>query len=241
MNSSGRSVGVLVFGVLALIAVRVVVMVAKYTPPTERPTTVGMPADPQKTQTLVDMMKASIDEMKAGEHLRLVIELPEVEGWTHGEVEPFETPEDGFSIPFEHESGLGCNLYQFTRGHEEIPANLKTDFIAAEFERTKAEIDQVVKMGVGWESAKLVKSEIVKLGDAEQEAYWAQYELGHEGKTLISDIYLWTRQDRFLKVRCTSRESGKSNDEVLKPLLTALGKAEKAPPPVLRLKGTVGK
>jgi hypothetical protein len=90
-------------------------------------------------------------------------------------------------------------------------------------DRARNGIQEAVELGV-WLGARELQNRTIMLGDSRQQALWSQYELTVDEGTAMSDIYVWTRGNAFLKLRCTSRSSDvDSNQAVLHPLLTAFG------------------
>jgi hypothetical protein len=151
------------------------------------------------------------------------INLPTLPGWSKTETRPLTTDDHGFSVGYEHESGLTVTLYQFTRGHSDIPNDLNSALVQQEMQSAKDGIEQAVQLGI-WQGAKEMQSKTVQLGDSKQQALWSQYSLTVDGKDVASFIYVWTNENTFFKLRCTCRsEAVRLNQELLKPLLTALG------------------
>lgn len=154
------------------------------------------------------------------------IRLAVPEGWRRSETRSLPPEEHGFTVKYEHESGLAVTLYQYTRGLESIPNDVYSDFVNAEMQGAKSGIQLAVEYGL-WQSAEEVKTEVVPLGDSSLQAMWSQYLLGRNGVIVVSDIYIWTHQNTIFKIRSTSRsEDVDSNQDVLKPLLTAFGDYE---------------
>ena len=144
-------------------------------------------------------------------------------GWTKSEPLPLAPEDHGFTIAYDHESGLAVTLYQFTRGHQSIPNDLDSPIVKDELEKAKRGIEQARDLGY-YQAAKEVDSKTVKLGDSEQKALWSLFQLTVDGKTIGSDIYVWSKNNTLFKLRCTSRgDESESNQEILKPLLTVLG------------------
>ncbi|MFO0976615.1 MAG: hypothetical protein U0996_09475 [Planctomycetaceae bacterium] len=151
------------------------------------------------------------------------ITLATPDGWTRTEPRPLPPSDNGFTVGYEHESGLTVTPYQFTRGLNVVPNELDSAAVQEEMQRAKSGIEQAVQLGY-WHEAREVNSGTVGLGDSSQKALWSQYNLTVDGATLASDIYVWSHADTFFKLRCTCRtEDVGSNQTVLQPLLTAFG------------------
>ena len=157
-----------------------------------------------------------------------VIELATPTGWTKSDPQPLPAADCGFTVAYEHESGLSVTFYQYTLGRPSIPNDVNSPAIKEELRGAKRAIDQAVEFGI-WQSAKEKTTEIITLGDTQQKVLWSQYDLTRtDGKMVISDMYVWARANTFFKLRCTSEsDEVAGNRAVLKPLLTALGSASK--------------
>ncbi len=154
-----------------------------------------------------------------------VIELTTPTGWSKSKLRPLPAEDHGFSVAYEHESGLAVTLYQFTRGRASISDDLNSAPVQEEFRNAKNGIEQAVQLGY-WQAAKEKATDTVVLGDSQQQALWSQHELTVDGATAVSDTYVWARNNAFFKLRCTNRSDDlASNQATLRPLLTALGSA----------------
>jgi hypothetical protein len=151
------------------------------------------------------------------------IELATPDGWARTEPRPLPPSDNGFTVGYEHESGLAVTLYQFTRGLAVIPVELDSTAVQEEMQHAKSGIEQAVQLGY-WQAAKEVESGVVPLGDSPQKALWSRYHLTENGVTRVSDIYVWSHANTFFKLRCTCRtEDVAPTQAVLHPLLTAFG------------------
>ena len=151
------------------------------------------------------------------------ITLATPKGWTRSEPRSLPPSDNGFTVGYEHDSGLAVTLYQFTRGLTVVPGELDSAAVQEEMQRAKRGIEQAVQLGY-WQTAKEADSGTVPLGDSHLKALWSQYHLTVDGMTLASDIYVWSHANTFFKLRCTCRtEEVSSNQTVLHPLLTAFG------------------
>lgn len=144
-------------------------------------------------------------------------------GWTRTETRALPTDDHGFTVAYEHESGLAVTLYQFTRGLTSIPNDVNASPVKEAMKQAKRGIEQASQLGY-WQAAKETESKTVLLGDSQQQALWSQYHLTVDEMVLASDIYVWARSNTLFKIRCTARsEDVASNQAVLGPLLTAFG------------------
>ena len=147
-------------------------------------------------------------------------------GWTRSETRSLPPEDHGFTVAYEHDSGLAVTLYQFTRGLTSIPDDVNSTPVKDEMARAKNGIDVAVQLGY-WQAATEVEAKTVQLGDSRQQALWSQYHLKVDGMVVASDIYVWARGNTLFKLRCTCRsEDVASNQAVLAPLLTAFGSSD---------------
>lgn len=190
--------------------------------PPDSPDTSVTISSSEKQRLLDDVARAE-REAQYAEAPNPTIVLSTPPGWTKGEPQPLPPIDHGFTVAYEHESGLAVTLYQFTRGHSSIPNDVNSPLVKEEMVNAKNGIEQAVQVGL-WQSAKESTSQTVYLGYSQQQALWSQYYITADGMTLASDIYVWSQANTLFKLRCTSRkESVTSNKAVLDPLLTALG------------------
>lgn len=191
--------------------------------PSDVTTNPDTPWAPTDRRRVIEDIAAAERESHERETPRPVIQLTTPPGWSKSEPRPLPTEENGFTVAFDHESGLAVTLYQFTRGERSIPQDVSAPVVQREMDLARNGIREAVDLGV-WQGARELKSETVMLGDSRQPALWSQYELSVNEITVLSDIYVWTHGNAFLKLRCTSHSSDfDSNQAVLRPLLTAFG------------------
>lgn len=174
-------------------------------------------------QQLLDAVAEAEREAQSTKAPEPIITLATPPGWSRTDTRPLPPADHGFTVGYEHESGLAVTLYQFTRGLTSIPNDVNASPVKEEMRHAKTGIEQAVQLGY-WQAAKETESKTVQLGESGQQALWSQYHLTVDDMVLASDIYVWARANTFFKLRCTSRsEDVVSNQEVLGPLLTALG------------------
>ncbi len=83
------------------------------------------------------------------------ISLATPPGWTREEPQALPPEDDGFTVAYEHESGLSVTLYQFTRGLNSIPSDVNSEIVQEEMRKAQSGIEQAVEFGY-WEAAKQV-------------------------------------------------------------------------------------
>lgn len=161
----------------------------------------------------------------ANESPNPAIPLPELAGWVRSEPRPLPREDHGFSVAYDHRTGVSVTLYQFTRGLQVIPEDLSGGPIQDEMKWAKSGIEQAVKFGY-WEAATEQKSGVVPLGNSAKLALWSRYVLVDNGVAVPSDTYVWAYENTLFKVRCTGgSENSEEETKVLSELLTALGVA----------------
>lgn len=181
----------------------------------------------ERQQRLDDLAQAERDaeNTKAPEPKLALVTPP---GWTRTETRPLPPEDHGFTVAYNHESGLAVTLYQFTRGLTSIPNDVTSLPVKEEMTRARIGIEDAVQLGY-WKAAKEIESKTVFLGDSQQQALWSQYHLTVDGMVVASDIYVWARSNTLFKVRCTSRTQDLAASQVvLGPLLTAFGSSDVA-------------
>ena len=151
------------------------------------------------------------------------IKLPDLDGWIRSDPRSLPPESHGFTVAYDHRTGVTVTLYQFTRGLREIPNDLSGGPTQDEMRRAKLGIEQAVRLGL-WQAAEETDRGTVTLGKSAKQALWSRYSLTTDGNTATSDTYVWSHANTLFKLRCTSR-SQNSENQVLAELLTALGQA----------------
>ena len=186
------------------------------------PTETHRAVDRAEFLELVEKLKRDAENARPP---KSILEFAIPADWTKSEPRALPTDDHGFTISIHHKSGLWVTLYQYTKGLASIPDDVNAPPVQQEMENAKSGIDMAVQLG-NWQAAKEKFTDTVMLGDSQQETLWSQFDLTKDGKTLASDIYVWTHANAFFKLRCTSEsEDVGSHQTILRPLLTALGNA----------------
>ena len=154
------------------------------------------------------------------------ISLPTPAGWVKTDRRPLPPQDNGFTVGYDHESGLAVTLYQFTRGRSSISDDLNAPEVQGEMEQAKNGIKQAVQLGY-WQAADETDSGIVQLGDSEKRALWSKFDLTVEGTKQASEVYVWSHANTYFKIRCTSHlDDYDGMKTAMKPLMTAFGKSQ---------------
>jgi hypothetical protein len=153
------------------------------------------------------------------------IALPELDEWVRSEPRSLPPEEQGFSVAYDHPSGVSVTFYQLTRGISVIPDDLGSGPTQDEMARAKSGIEQAVQFGI-WQAAKETDNGIVPLGDSTKQALWSCYEITVEGNAVKSETYVWSHNNSLFKVRATGRSHNPEMEKkALSELLTAMGDA----------------
>ncbi|NQU20860.1 MAG: hypothetical protein HQ567_06220 [Candidatus Nealsonbacteria bacterium] len=157
-----------------------------------------------------------------------VIKLPSLENWIRSERRPLPPDDHGFTVAYDHPTGVSVTLYQFTRGLTEIPDDLTADEAQTEMRLAKFGIEQAVQLG-HWQTAEETDNRIATLGDSSRRALWSRHKLTVGGNAMTSDTHVWVHANTFFKLRCTGQSvSSETETSILSPLLTALGNASQS-------------
>ena len=150
-----------------------------------------------------------------------VIDLPIVNGWTKPDSR--RLPQDGMSVAYNHAKRLTVTLYQYSRGLASVPTDIDAEVIKQEYANSRDGLEQIVEMGL-YDSLELQGEGVVALGDSKTKAHWASY-LGKIGEEeSLSEVYIWSCNIRFFKIRITtSTHRSRAMEEALTELLTAIG------------------
>ncbi len=182
----------------------------------------------ESKQSTENLRREVLDAIRESEKLPSpdpTIALPDVSGWSRSKRRTLPKGDDGFSLAYEHRSGITVTLYQYSRGLPIIPDDLEASVVKQEMARVKSGIKDAIKLGY-YESAREIDSGITNLGDSTQKALWSQHELTVRGKKVKSDSYVWVHANNFFKVRCSGLAlDSKDGTTKLREFLTALGKA----------------
>lgn len=168
-------------------------------------------ARPKKTDdsTTVKIPPAVImPEEKQSRSKNEGIEFPEIEDWDKGSITTFPDAALGYSIGYQSEEGGRVTIYVYNGGLKSIPSDINSEVIKEEIERAKSEIFQIGKMGL-YQGVKEVKFETVTLGGAKGKVKSLRSLLYFKikGEEMDSEIYLFTYNNNFIKIRATRPKS----------------------------------
>ena len=143
-------------------------------------------------------------------------------GWIQSAPRPLPDEDQGYSVGYNHETGVAVTFYQYSRGLVSISDDLNAPDVANELLLAKAGIDHLVKSG-SWQAAEEIATGTTSLGDSQIRARWSRYRLTVDDGKVLSDIYIWVSNNRFVKIRCTSNsDDAIAFESTLDPLLTFL-------------------
>lgn len=149
--------------------------------------------------------------------------LPKPQGWNVSKRRELPPADEGFSVAYDHESGMAVTLYQFTRGRRNISNDLESGPILEEMINAQKAIQTAVELGY-WDDADKIEQKIVSLGKSPQKARWCRFRLKSGGRELDSDLYVWAFDDAIFKIRCTGTDlDTPAAKEILNGLFTEIG------------------
>lgn len=135
----------------------------------------------------------------------LEIQFPVVEGWEKGDTTVFPSPELGYSIGYKSEEGNIVTIYVYNGGLKKISDDINDKVVKSQMEKAKNEIKQAGKLGY-YDKVKEVTSDTVMLGGSsgKLKTLHSQFTFTVREVDVISEIYLFTHQNHFIKIRVTS-------------------------------------
>lgn len=146
--------------------------------------------------------------------------FPEVEGWNKSEKTKYPTAALGYSYTYESTKGGRVTIYIYNGGNSKISDDIKDETVVEHFEALKDEIIAVGKMGL-YQNVKVVKSSTATIGDT-IDSHYALVNFTAQGRKIHSEIYLFTFENNFIKIRAT-RDPENADSEEFKSLLAELG------------------
>ena len=151
-----------------------------------------------------------------------VLVPPEIAGWDSSGIR--ELPgNEGFSVAYDHPTGVTLTLFQFDRGLESIPDSLESPEVANEMREARSQIQTMTEMGM-WEMSEEMESGTTTLGESDRQVVYAKYKIRSSRRRAHSYIYLWSQNNQFLKIRMTcSPYQTQEEKQAISELLTALG------------------
>ena len=123
------------------------------------------PISPVERQQILDALAEAQREAENTEPPKPNITLATPPGWTRSETRALPPSDNGFTVGYQHDSGLTVTLYQFTRGIANISSDTDSPVLREEMLHAKSGIEQAVQLGY-WQSAKEHDSGVVELGDS---------------------------------------------------------------------------
>jgi len=125
------------------------------------------------------------------------------------EVHDFESSLPGLGVSVAYvASGMKVNLYLYTQGRKEIPANLGLPEIIDHFAQIVADVTRAVAAGA-YESVQKTAEGKIPMdpmdppGAGQREALSAKFDIVQGGQALRSRLYLTVFKGHFLKIRVT--------------------------------------
>ena len=182
------------------------------------------PADKSGKTDKTDKPTTTVDGLAPITLKDLSVDFPDVEGWNRDEIQKYPTEELGFSINYESEEGGRVTIYVYNGGKKNIPNDLNDKIIKNELNNAKSEIQKVADMGY-YQNVKEVKNDMVTLGGAsgKVKALRVLYNFSASGQNLTSEIYMFSHQNRFIKIRATRpRDKDENGNKAVAKLLAEI-------------------
>jgi hypothetical protein len=134
----------------------------------------------------------------------LEIEFPEIKGWKKSEVLKYPREELGYSINYDSPEGGRVTVYVYDAGLKTIPNDINSSILKDEIQRAKEEIKAFGEAGL-YENVKEIKNDTVTLGGAagKIKALHSLFNFRAGGRDLTSEIFLFSYQNKFIKIRAT--------------------------------------
>lgn len=151
-------------------------------------------------------------------------DFPEVEGWKKGEIIKYPRDFLGSSVTYESEEGGKVTLYFYDGDVPKIPDGANNLAVKAQMKQAEGEIKIFADRGY-YQNVKKVSSGKVKLGGDEGsvEALHSNYNIEIRGAKLTSDIFLFGKNNLFIKIRATrTRGDGSTPNKAFDEFLAAM-------------------
>jgi hypothetical protein len=155
------------------------------------------------------VVSAQNNTPKAGKNTQdLELTFPVIEGWEKGDTTVYPIPELGYSIAYQSEEGGTVTIYVYNGGLKKISSDIADKTVKSQMEQAKNDIKHYGKLGY-YENVKEVKSETVTLGGSSGKikALHSLFTFTIRGQDVNSEIYLFSHQNNFIKIRATRPQS----------------------------------
>lgn len=152
-------------------------------------------------------------------------ELPEIKGWEKADAANSENPDD-YIVNYQSDKAGKVTVYIYTGGVKNIPNGVMDKVIADEMEGAKGAIAQLEEVGI-YTDVKSEETKTINLSgkNGKLKTLYTHYNLKAKGTPLVSDIYLFGHQSKFIKIRSTRlQDQETSGQAAVTELLTELEK-----------------
>ncbi len=150
---------------------------------------------------------------------RTTLLFPEIEGWTKSEKTTYPTAALGYSYSYESNRGGRVTIYVYNGGNASISNDISSPTVKREFDGVRSEILAIGKAGI-YQNMKEVKTDRITVGRA-TDAHYALFRFNVQGQPKVSELYLFSFEDNFIKIRAT-RSPENADDRDFKSLLAEL-------------------
>lgn len=153
-------------------------------------------------------------------------DLPEIAGWEKNGTLNMSDPSEDYIVDYQSESAGRVTVYVYSRGLSAVPDGVKDTLIKDELEGAKGAIFQLAEVGI-YKDVKEIKNETVMLGgkSGKVQSLHSNFTFKAKGTPLVSEIFLFGKQNKFIKIRATrAKEQETSGQAAMDILLSELDK-----------------
>ncbi|MCD9189606.1 MAG: hypothetical protein LUM44_24595 [Pyrinomonadaceae bacterium] len=153
-------------------------------------------------------------------------DLPEITGWEKNGSMDMSDPSEDYIVDYQSESAGRVTVYVYSRGLPAVPDGIKDALIIDEFNGAKGAIFQLAEVGI-YTDVKEIKNETVTLGGkpGKIQSLHSNFTFKAKGTPLVSEIFLFGKQNKFIKIRATRpKDQEASGQSAMDTLLSELDK-----------------
>lgn len=153
-------------------------------------------------------------------------DLPEITGWEKSGSLNMSDPSEDYIVDYQSESAGRVTVYVYSRGLSAVPNGVKDALIIDELAGAKGAIFQLAEVGI-YTDVKEIKNETVTLGgkSGKIQSLHSNFTFKAKGTPLVSEIFLFGKQNKFIKIRATRPKSQETSGQAaMDTLLSELDK-----------------
>lgn len=140
--------------------------------------------------------------------------FPEIEGWKKGSITTYPNPALGYSINYDSYSGEGgrVTVYVYDGGKSDISSDINDIVVRSEFENSRNDILKFANQGV-YQNFREIRKQVISVGDKGIKAHYALFYFTVRGQDVASELYLFSHQGNFIKIRATRPKISEKSSE----------------------------